>query len=81
MVDKDRNTSESEDGFFKLKPRTDVSTESRTNAAEPCKPPSKIKKEKKKGLKGTGKWLYWCYDDKHTVGCLLAIKDSKGKIL
>lgn len=80
MVDKDRNTPESEDGFFKLKPRTDVSTESRTNAAEPCKPPSKIKKEKKKGLKGTRKWLYWCYDDKHTVGCLLAIKDSKGKI-
>lgn len=78
MADKNRDTAKSKDGFFELKPRSDVPTESKISAAEPCKP--KVKKEKKENTKRKGKLLYWCYDDKHTVGYLLAIKDSKGKI-
>lgn len=81
MAGKDRIVAEPEDGFFELKPRRDAPTEPKIDAAEPHKPPKpNVKKENKKNKKRKGKLLYWYYDDKHTVGYLLAIKDSKGKI-
>ena len=49
MDDKNRNTTESKDAFFELIPRSDVPTESKTNAAEPCKP--RVKKEEKRNKK------------------------------
>lgn len=81
MPDKNRNAAESNDGFLKLIPRSDTPTKSKINAAElsqSSKP--KVKKEKKKNIKKKVKLLYWCYDDRHTVGCVLKGKNVEDKI-
>lgn len=73
----DKKNFESEDGFFVLKPASDALTELKMDAP-PCKPlKPKVKKGKKKSIKR--KLLYWCYDDKHTVGYVVKLTDERGK--